>query len=134
VQRALDALAVRDTARAFAICVDGVAAYGGDPGIHALLADVAVSNPMWQDIAIFEAWAAHRMAPEDRPNMRRWASSMVRYKRYDRGIELFERYLAAGGETAENNLRIRRWIDGARRRMKGGDLAGEGLRAGLPEP
>lgn len=133
IETALRMLAAGDTARAWEVCLDGVAAHAADPGIHALLADVSLSRPMWQDMGIFESWLVHRMAPEDLPSMRRWAGVLVTLQRFERGVDLFERYLAAGGESPETNALVRRWIDSTRRRLKGGDLAGEGLRSSVSE-
>ena len=134
IESALRALAAGDTARAWEIGLEGVAAHAADPGIHALLADVSFSRAEWMDRGIFEAWLVHRMVPEDLPSMRRWAGVLVTLQRYQRGIDLFERYLAAGGEEPETNRLVRGWIDGTRRRLKGGDLAGEGLRSSVAEP
>jgi hypothetical protein len=131
IDAARRALAAGDTTLAWQISLDGVAAHGADPRIHALLADLSLARVKSEALGVFEAWLVHRMAPEDLPSMRRWAGVLVTMQRYERGVELFERYLAAGGESAETNALVRRWLDATRRRLKGGDLAGEGLRVGM---
>jgi hypothetical protein len=128
VQAALRVIATGDTLRAWQLCLDGVARHGGDPGVHALLADISLSRATTEAMGIFEAWLVHRMAPDDLPSMRRWAGVLVRQNRFERGVRLLERYLAAGGEDPETDAAIRGWLADTRRRLPGGDLAGEGLR------
>jgi len=131
IDAALKAVAAGDTSLAWRICFNGVARHGADPNVHALFSDLSMARVDTEGMGIFEAWLVYRMAPDHPAAMRRWAGVLVQMNRFDRGAELFERYLAAGGEDAETNASVRRWLGDVKRRMKGGDLAGEGLRRSM---
>jgi hypothetical protein len=128
IELALREVAAGDTAQAFRTCLDGVAGHGRDPGIHALLADVALSRLPTLPMGIFEAWLADQMVPDQPMNVQRWGVVLAKQARFRQAMPVFEHYLSLGSTEPETEAEVRRWMAEARRRLPGGDLAAAELR------
>jgi hypothetical protein len=122
-----------DTAGAFRDAVQALSEHGADPGLHALIADIALARPLSLPLGYFEAWVAFQLGPQHPRNVRRWGLLLAEQRRYERAVALLERYLASGNDDPEVRAQIRRWVTEIRRHLPGGDLAGEQLRLRKPQ-
>jgi hypothetical protein len=128
VERAVHWLDAGDTTRAWQEAVAGVALYVLDPGVHALLADLALTTQRSEEVGYFESFVAVRLAPQDPFHWRRWGLVLASTNRYPSAVQALDRYLALAGEQARDDEVVHQWLARIRPRLPGGSQAGEELR------
>jgi tetratricopeptide (TPR) repeat protein len=128
IERALRWVAAGDTTRAWQEAVVGVAAYVLDAGVHALLADLALTSGRSDEAAYFESFVAMQLAPEEAVHWRRWGLVLARTNRHQGAVAALDRYLELAGNAASDDAVVTQWLERIRPRLPGGAQAGEELR------
>ena len=129
---AMRAITRRDTIGAYDLMTEGVAKHALDPGAHALLADIALTQQTRLLVGSIESFAARVLAPSNASAWRRWGMVLAREGRWEGAVDALERYRDLGGPRARSDAEVQRWIASLRRMMPGGDLARKALRR-LPD-
>ncbi len=123
IEAALREVARGDTLAAFRRIDAAVGRNVAEPGVHALLADLALARPEWHSVAIIEAFAARALSPEWPAGWRRWAMLQAMDQRYPAALASLDRFFALAGPDGARDPSAIQFRDDLRRRVPGGDLA-----------
>ena len=116
-----------DTVGAIGELLDLVRRHGGDPDVHALLADLSIRRTDWPLLGFVEALAARALAPNSATAWRRVGFGQVSTQHYLAAQHSLERYFQLAGRQADDDHIAHDALVALREVQPGGRLAQEAL-------